>query len=154
MSRRSGSWRSPSLGGQYGLGLKTLGEPPHQGWACVSFRVTQRPTSVAVDTEAALGFLLWESWRKGGTTTNLPEGLLAPAQLALAALIETTEAAGPAGSRRGVRTGRAAFRRGGCNKTRVFPAGGWWGSGWEKRGRGRRKLLTSTLSASKEGTPI
>ena len=58
-------------------------EPPHRGRACVSLRVTPRPTSVAVDTEAASGFLLWESWRKGGTTTNLPEGFLAPAQLAL-----------------------------------------------------------------------
>lgn len=54
---------------------------PHQGWACVSLRVTQRPTSVAVDTEAA-------SWRKGGTTTNLPEGFLAPAQLGLQEAIE------------------------------------------------------------------
>lgn len=61
--------------------------------------------------------------RKGGTTTNLPEDFLAPAQLALAALIETTEAAAPAGSRKGVRTGRAAFRPGGWNKTQVFPAG-------------------------------
>lgn len=59
-----------------------------------------------MDCEADLvqGFLIYigagvrparqKSLRKGGTVTSLPEGFLAPAQLAFAALMETIEAAG------------------------------------------------------------
>lgn len=59
-----------------------------------------------------------KSLRKGGPVTSLFEGFLALAQLAFAALVEITEAAGLAGSCGGVRL-RVAFPWGQEQNTNV-----------------------------------
>jgi hypothetical protein len=86
---------------------------------CVSERITRctassynlafLPCDIPTQEQVWGGLGKQKSRRKGRTVTSLPEGFLAPAQLAFTALIETTEADGLTGSRRGDRTGRIAF---------------------------------------------